>query len=68
MVNDKMKQLDNTKLIFGMVIICCGLISIILAICLEKPNLLFYFWIPCYIAAIMFGVPFFVNRSKRKTK
>ena len=68
MVNDKMKQLDNTKLIFGVIMICCGLISIILAICLEKPNLLFYSGYLAIIATILYGIPFFVNRSKRKTK
>ena len=66
MLNNKMKK--YTKQIFGIVIICCELISIILAICLEKPNLLFYSGYLAIIAAIMFGVPFFVNRSKRKTK
>ena len=71
MVNKKdmnKQQLVNITLIIGTIITCCALFGIITAICLEKSKLIWYCAYVIAIAAIMFGVPFFVNRSKRKIK
>ena len=68
MLSNKMKQLDNTKLAFGIVLICFAAINIITVIYTNELIMLLYSGYLAIIAAIMFGVPFFVNKSKRKTK